>query len=105
MYALSSLSRAPSRSAKDNPPVTFAIAACQTQNVTVTVLPNFGLAGENYGTAKDMWDTMVQVSIHLPPFWCTNWLRNVNAYELLTNDLISYVLVFVKGWRIQNGEF
>ncbi|KAG6501546.1 hypothetical protein ZIOFF_041427 [Zingiber officinale] len=49
-----------SKSAKDNPPVTFAIAACQTQNVTVTVLPNFGLAGENYGTAKDMWDTMVQ---------------------------------------------
>ncbi|XP_074583993.1 uncharacterized protein LOC141840012 [Curcuma longa] len=48
------------KSAKDNPPVTFAIAACQTQNVTVTVLPNFGLAGENYATAKDMWDTMAQ---------------------------------------------
>ncbi|WOK98959.1 non-lysosomal glucosylceramidase [Canna indica] len=48
------------KTAKDNPPVTFAIAACETQNVTVTVLPNFGLSDENYITAKDMWDMMVQ---------------------------------------------
>ncbi|CAL9156495.1 unnamed protein product [Musa hybrid cultivar] len=46
--------------AKDNPPVTFAIAACETQNVTVTVLPSFGLSGENYVTAQGMWSTMVQ---------------------------------------------
>ncbi|KAG1353982.1 non-lysosomal glucosylceramidase [Cocos nucifera] len=48
------------KTAKDNPPVTFAIAACETQNVNVTVLPNFGLSGENCVTARDMWGTMVQ---------------------------------------------
>lgn len=48
------------KTAKDNPPVTFAIAACETQNVTVTVLPSFGLSGENYVTAQGMWSTMVQ---------------------------------------------
>ncbi|KAG6521629.1 hypothetical protein ZIOFF_018754 [Zingiber officinale] len=48
------------KSAKDTPPVTFAMAACQTQNVTVTVLPSFGLTGEDYPTAKDMWGKMVQ---------------------------------------------
>ncbi|XP_042394104.1 non-lysosomal glucosylceramidase-like [Zingiber officinale] len=48
------------KTANDNPPVTFAIAASETQNVTVTVLPNFGLSDENYVTAKDMWDIMVQ---------------------------------------------
>ncbi|RWW31076.1 hypothetical protein GW17_00004323 [Ensete ventricosum] len=51
--------------AKDNPPVTFAIAACETQNVTVTVLPSFGLSGENYVSAQGMWSTMVQVSFCL----------------------------------------
>ncbi|CAL9757997.1 unnamed protein product [Musa acuminata subsp. burmannicoides] len=48
------------KTAKDNPPVTFAIAACETQNVTVTVLPSFGLSGENYVTAQGMWSTMAQ---------------------------------------------
>ncbi|CAD5176314.1 unnamed protein product [Musa acuminata subsp. malaccensis] len=48
------------KTTKDNPPVTFAIAACESQNVTVTVLPSFGLCGENYVTARDMWGTMVQ---------------------------------------------
>ncbi|KAJ8513418.1 hypothetical protein OPV22_003852 [Ensete ventricosum] len=48
------------KTAKDNPPVTFAIAACETQNVTVTVLPSFGLSGENYVSAQGMWSTMVQ---------------------------------------------
>uniref|UniRef100_A0A1D1YKB4 Non-lysosomal glucosylceramidase n=1 Tax=Anthurium amnicola TaxID=1678845 RepID=A0A1D1YKB4_9ARAE len=48
------------KTAKDNPPVTFAIAACETQNVNVTVLPAFGLSAENCVTAKDMWGTMVQ---------------------------------------------
>ncbi|KAF9605135.1 hypothetical protein IFM89_014126 [Coptis chinensis] len=46
--------------AKDNPPVTFAIAACETQNVDVTVLPCFGLTEQSHVTAKDMWGTMVQ---------------------------------------------
>nr|CAB3499403.1 unnamed protein product [Digitaria exilis] len=49
-----------SKTAKDNPPVTFAVAACETQNVNVTVLPVFGLTGENHVSAKDMWNTMVQ---------------------------------------------
>lgn len=49
------------RTAKENHPVTFAIAACETQNVNVTVLPNFGLSGENSVTARDMWASMVQV--------------------------------------------
>ncbi|KAH7662725.1 Glucosylceramidase protein [Dioscorea alata] len=46
--------------AKDNPPVTFAIAACETQNVNVTVLPCFGISGETSVSASDMWNTMVQ---------------------------------------------
>lgn len=53
------------RTGNDNPPVTFAIAACETQNVNVTVLPSFGLSHEtNSVTAKDMWDTMVQVLVY-----------------------------------------
>ncbi|XP_042517357.1 non-lysosomal glucosylceramidase [Macadamia integrifolia] len=48
------------KTSKDNPPVTFAIAACETQNVNVTVLPCFGLSDASRVTAKDMWDTMVK---------------------------------------------
>ncbi|PKA54158.1 hypothetical protein AXF42_Ash018168 [Apostasia shenzhenica] len=48
------------KTAKDNPPVTFAIAACENQNVNVTVLPNFGLSEENCVTARDMWAIMMQ---------------------------------------------
>ncbi|KAH7833200.1 hypothetical protein Vadar_004018 [Vaccinium darrowii] len=48
------------KTAKDNPPVTFAIAACETQNVNVTVLPCFGLSEGSCITAKDMWGKMVQ---------------------------------------------
>lgn len=48
------------KTAKDNPPVTFAIAACETQNVNVTVLPVFGLSGEGHDSAKQMWDRMKQ---------------------------------------------
>ncbi|OAY68565.1 Non-lysosomal glucosylceramidase, partial [Ananas comosus] len=50
----------PFMTAKDNPPVTFAIAACETQNVNVTVLPVFGLSDGNCVTAREMWGTMVQ---------------------------------------------
>ncbi|KAI8537993.1 hypothetical protein RHMOL_Rhmol09G0066500 [Rhododendron molle] len=49
-----------SLTAKENPPVTFAIAACETQNVNVTVLPCFGLSEGSCITAKDMWGKMVQ---------------------------------------------
>ncbi|KAI4346207.1 hypothetical protein L6164_013279 [Bauhinia variegata] len=45
---------------KRNPPVTFAIAACETQNVSVSVLPCFGLSEGNNITAKGMWSKMVQ---------------------------------------------
>ncbi|KAK6781205.1 hypothetical protein RDI58_023389 [Solanum bulbocastanum] len=45
---------------KENPPVTFAVAACETQNVSVTVLPCFGLTEGSCVTAKDMWGKMVQ---------------------------------------------
>ncbi|KAL6971083.1 glucosylceramidase [Sarracenia purpurea var. burkii] len=48
------------KTAKENPPVTFAIAACETQNVNVSVLPCFGLSEESCVTAKDMWGKMVQ---------------------------------------------
>ncbi|XP_078427836.1 beta-glucosidase, GBA2 type family protein isoform X2 [Wolffia australiana] len=48
------------RTAQDNPPVTFAIAACETQNVSVSVLPSFGLSKGSYVTARDMWATMLQ---------------------------------------------
>ncbi|CAK8571966.1 unnamed protein product [Lathyrus sativus] len=48
------------KTAKDNPPVTFAIAACETQNVSVSVLPNFGLSDRSSVTAKGMWSKMVK---------------------------------------------
>ncbi|KAK4750952.1 hypothetical protein SAY87_004434 [Trapa incisa] len=48
------------KTANGNPPVTFAIAACETQNVNVTVLPCFGLSGESSVTAKDIWAMMVE---------------------------------------------
>lgn len=51
------------RTAKGNPPVTFAIAACETQNVSVTVLPCFGLTEGSCITAKDMWGKMAQVKL------------------------------------------
>ncbi|KAL7081360.1 hypothetical protein ACP275_14G035300 [Erythranthe tilingii] len=48
------------KTAKNNPPVTYAIAACETQNVSVSVLPCFGLNEGSGVTAKNMWATMVQ---------------------------------------------
>ncbi|KAI4338292.1 hypothetical protein L6164_016634 [Bauhinia variegata] len=48
------------KTAKGNPPVTFAIAACETQNVSVSVLPCFGLSEGSNITAKGMWHKMVQ---------------------------------------------
>ncbi|GMH31222.1 hypothetical protein Nepgr_033065 [Nepenthes gracilis] len=48
------------KTAKDHPPVTFAIAASETQNLNVTVLPCFGLSEGNYVTAKDVWTKMTQ---------------------------------------------
>lgn len=48
------------KTTNNNPPVTFAIAACENQNVNVTVLPVFGLSGESSVTARGMWGTMVQ---------------------------------------------
>ncbi|KAL8172301.1 hypothetical protein V2J09_024105 [Rumex salicifolius] len=49
-----------SKTAKNNPPVTFAVAACETQNVNVTVFPSFGLFEGSYPTAEDMWNKMTQ---------------------------------------------
>lgn len=51
------------RTAKGNHPVTFAIAACETQDVSVTVLPSFGLSEGSYPTANAMWGKMAQVRI------------------------------------------
>lgn len=51
------------RTAKGNHPVTFAVAACETQNVSVTVLPSFGLSEGCSVTAKEMWGKMEQVII------------------------------------------
>ncbi|KAH6834582.1 Beta-glucosidase [Perilla frutescens var. hirtella] len=48
------------KTAKHNPPVTYAIAACETQNVSVSVLPCFGLNEGSCVTAKDMWGKMEQ---------------------------------------------
>nr|XP_043634451.1 non-lysosomal glucosylceramidase-like [Erigeron canadensis] len=48
------------KTARGNPPVTFAIAACETQNVSVTVLPGFGMSDESCVTAKDMWGKMTE---------------------------------------------
>uniref|UniRef100_A0A0D9WYB6 Non-lysosomal glucosylceramidase n=1 Tax=Leersia perrieri TaxID=77586 RepID=A0A0D9WYB6_9ORYZ len=49
-----------SKTANGNPPVTFAVAACENQNVNVTVLPAFGLSGESSITAREMWGTLLQ---------------------------------------------
>lgn len=46
------------KTAKNNHPVTYAIAARETQNVNVTVLPCFGLTEQSRVTAKRMWGTM-----------------------------------------------
>ncbi|KAL7594536.1 hypothetical protein Lser_V15G29538 [Lactuca serriola] len=48
------------KTAKGNHPVTFAVAACETQNVNVTVLPSFGLSEGSNVTAKEMWGKMAQ---------------------------------------------
>lgn len=48
------------KTAKDNPPVTFAIAACETQNVNVTVQPWFGLSDGDSVTARDVWLKMTR---------------------------------------------
>ncbi|BAT94661.1 uncharacterized protein HKW66_Vig0190020 [Vigna angularis] len=48
------------KTAKGNPPVTFSIAACETQNVSVSVLPSFGLSEGSSITAKGMWSKMVK---------------------------------------------
>ncbi|XVF38038.1 hypothetical protein REPUB_Repub20aG0063300 [Reevesia pubescens] len=48
------------KTAKGNPPVTFSVAACETQNVNVTVLPCFGLTEESSVTARDIWGKMMQ---------------------------------------------
>lgn len=56
------------RTGKGNPPVTFAIAASETQNVNVTVLPCFGLSEDSSFTAKDMWDTVEKVIFYVSSF-------------------------------------
>lgn len=56
------------RTGKGNPPVTFAIAASETQNVNVTVLPCFGLSEDSSFTAKDMWDTVEKVIFSVSSF-------------------------------------
>ncbi|GKV35272.1 hypothetical protein SLEP1_g43573 [Rubroshorea leprosula] len=48
------------KTTKGNPPVTFAVAACETQNVNVTVLPCFGLSEGSSVTAKEMWSIMMR---------------------------------------------
>ncbi|CAN1334617.1 Non-lysosomal glucosylceramidase [Linum perenne] len=48
------------KTAKGNPPVTFAVGACETQNVNVSVLPCFGLSEGSHVTAKGMWTQMVK---------------------------------------------
>ncbi|WVY96015.1 hypothetical protein V8G54_028166 [Vigna mungo] len=55
------------RTAKGNPPVTFSIAACETQNVSVSVLPSFGLSEGSSVTAKDMWSKMVKENFNSGP--------------------------------------
>jgi non-lysosomal glucosylceramidase len=47
---------------KDNPPITFVVAAFETQNVNVIVLQVFDLSGENHVSTKEMWELMKQVS-------------------------------------------
>lgn len=67
------------RTAKGNPPVTFAIAACETQNVNVSVLPSFGLSEGSSTTAKGMWSKMVKVLI-APVFFLGFFLNDPFHY-------------------------
>jgi hypothetical protein len=88
------------RTGKDNPPVTFAIAACETQNVNVTVLPAFSLSGENCSsekctTAKDMWDKMAQVNIlSVSSFSIDYYLFNSESSVRGTVERAAYVNFF-----------
>lgn len=51
------------RTAKGNPPATLTIAACETQNVRVTVLPCFGLLEGICFIPKDVQNNMVQYQL------------------------------------------
>nr|GEU53925.1 26S proteasome regulatory subunit 6A homolog [Tanacetum cinerariifolium] len=44
-------------------PNTFVVAACETQNVNVTVLPSFDLSEGSSVTAKEIWGKMAQVKV------------------------------------------
>lgn len=66
--------------AKGGRPVTFAIAAKQTQDVTVSTCPCFHISGQGEGyTAKDMWAKLKQV--------CSFSLENclTRLYSVMTN--------------------
>ena len=110
------------RTAKDNPPVTFAIAACETQNVNVTVLPCFGISGENSVTASDMWNTMVQVTDFNNLCWFVFTLSSRNLYVLTLLQIflkynllwspwfvflwyLSWFFVILQGWTIWSCKF
>lgn len=53
---------APHRTANGLPPVTFAIAAEQTEGIHVSECPRFVISGNSKGiTAKEMWSEIKEV--------------------------------------------
>ena len=85
------------RTAKGNHPVTFAVAACETHNVNVTVLPSFGLSEGSSVTAKEMWSKMAQVKIS-PSF---NYITVI--YHLLFSNScfgLVYQPCLPAGWTV-----
>ncbi|KAG5544735.1 hypothetical protein RHGRI_017247 [Rhododendron griersonianum] len=73
------------RTARENP-VTFAIAACETQNINVTVLPCFGLSEGSSITAKDTWGKMVQISNHCSGATCS--FPFISSVDLVTGAIV-----------------
>lgn len=90
------------RTAKGNPPVTFAIAACETQNVNVSVLPSFGLSEESSMTAKHMWSKMVKV-LTAPVF--LGFLNNIFGGKYTGLVLIEMVTCFFKDGQFDQENF
>ncbi|KAG5544734.1 hypothetical protein RHGRI_017247 [Rhododendron griersonianum] len=76
------------RTARENP-VTFAIAACETQNINVTVLPCFGLSEGSSITAKDTWGKMVQVKGAILSLRFIQTVAGHNARSLLKKSRLT----------------
>ncbi|KAF7152979.1 hypothetical protein RHSIM_Rhsim01G0146100 [Rhododendron simsii] len=95
---------------RGNPPVTFAIAACETQNVNVTVLPCFGLSEGCCITAKDTWGKIVQLlkdghfdqeNFDRPTKWS---LEGFGGDGGLEGEMLPCQIISVEKRKLRNGN-